>query len=69
VPRAAGEGKEAIARMFKVERKQLGSWEAQGHSDAEPGMMISDGAGRMKPVELAAQQTADVIAWVRTLMN
>lgn len=55
--------------MFKVERKQLGSWEAQGHSDAEPGMMISDGAGRMKPVELAAQQTADVIAWVRTLMN
>jgi mono/diheme cytochrome c family protein len=64
---AAGEGKEAIAKMFKVELKHLGAKEVQSKSDADIKKVITDGSGKMKPVKLTDQEMADVIAYFRTL--
>jgi mono/diheme cytochrome c family protein len=64
---AAGEGKDAIAKMFKVEMKHLGSKEEQAKSDADLKKVIAEGSGKMKPVKLTEAETADVIAFVRTL--
>ena len=63
----AGEGKEAIAKMFKVEMKHLGSKEVQAKSDVDLKKVISEGSGKMKPVKLTDAETADVIAFIRTL--
>ena len=65
---AAGEGKEAIAKMLKVEIKHLGSKEVQSKSDAELHNIIVKGFGKMKPVTgLSEQETTNLIAYVRTL--
>ena len=63
----AGEGKEAIAKMFKVELRHLGSREVQAKKDAELAKVISDGTGKMKPVKLTDTEAADVIAFIRSL--
>jgi len=63
-----GEGKDAIAKMMKVELRPLGSKEAQAHSDAELGKIITDGTGKMKGVTgLSEADVANVVAFVRTL--
>jgi cytochrome c6 len=63
-----GAGKEAIAKMFRVEMKALGSKEVQALSDADIKKIITDGKGKMKPVKgLSDADVADVIAFVRTL--
>ncbi|HYL77219.1 MAG TPA: cytochrome c [Bryobacteraceae bacterium] len=63
-----GEGKAAIAKMFNVTMHPLGSKEIQSKPDAEFKKIIAEGHGKMKPVGgLDAQQTSDVIAYVRTL--
>jgi mono/diheme cytochrome c family protein len=64
---AAGEGKEAIAKMFKVEMKNLGSKEVQAKSDAELRKGITEGFGKMKAVKLTDKEAADVIAFIRSL--
>jgi cytochrome c len=64
---AAGEGKEAIAKMFKVEMKHLGSKEVQAKSDADLRKGITEGFGKMKPVKLTDKEAADVIAFIRSL--
>ena len=65
-----GEGKAAIANMFKVEMHALGSQEIQAKSDAEIKKVITTGSGKMKPVAgLSDKQVDDVIAFVRTLKN
>ncbi len=65
---AAGEGKEAIAKMMKVELKHLGSKEVQAKSDADLGKIVLEGAGKMKPVkDLDAKAVGDVVAFLRTL--
>jgi mono/diheme cytochrome c family protein len=64
---AGGEGKEAIAKMFKVTLKNLGSKEVQDKSDANLAKGIDEGVGKMKPVKLTPAEAADVIAFVRTL--
>ncbi len=64
----AGEGKPAIAKMFKVEMHPLGSKEVQAKSDAELKKIITTGNGKMKAVSgLSDKQVGDVIAFVRTL--
>ncbi len=64
----AGEGKEAIAKMFKVTMLPLGSKEIQAKSDADIKKVITEGHGKMKPVTgLSDAQVTDVIAFVRTL--
>jgi mono/diheme cytochrome c family protein len=63
-----GEGKDAIAKMFKVTMHPLGSKEIQSMSDADIKKVITEGHGKMKPVTgLDAKQVADVVAFVRTL--
>ena len=64
---ASGEGKESIAKMFKVEMRHLGSNEVQAKSDADLRNIIADGNGKMKPVKLSDDEAANVIAFVRTL--
>ncbi len=63
-----GEGKAAIAKMFKVEMRPLGSKEIQAMTDAELKSVITKGHGKMKPVTgVSEKQVEDVIAFVRTL--
>lgn len=63
-----GEGKAAIAKMFKVEMPPLGSKEVQSKSDADLKTIITDGKGKMKPIAgLSDKQKDDVVAFVRSL--
>lgn len=65
---AAGEGKEAMAKMLKVEMRHLGSKEVQAKSDADLRKAIAEGTGKMKPVTgLSNKEMTDLIAYVRTL--
>lgn len=65
---ANGEGNPKIASMLKVAIRHLGSAEVQKKSDAELKKIIVAGAGKMKPVtKLSAQETADVVALLRTM--
>lgn len=64
----AGEGKETIAKNFKVELKHLGSKEVQSKSDAELKKIITEGVGKMKPPkDLDASFLDDIVAYLRTL--
>jgi mono/diheme cytochrome c family protein len=63
-----GAGKEAIAKMFKVEMHALGSKEVQAKSDADLKKIVADGTGKMKPVkDLSPQDMNNLIAFVRSL--
>jgi mono/diheme cytochrome c family protein len=65
---AAGEGKDAIAKMFKVEMKPLNSKEVQAKSDAEMKKTILEGSGKMNAVkDVDAKAADDIVAFVRTL--
>ena len=58
----------AIAKMLKVEIKDLKSAEVQGMSDADLKKTISDGTGKMKPVKAVSASDADnVVAYIRSL--
>ena len=65
---AAGEGKESVAKMMKVELHPLGSKEVQAKSDADLKKDILQGKGKMKPVAgVDAKAADDVVAYMRTL--
>ena len=65
---ASGAANPAIAKMMKVEMKDLSSSEVQGKSDADLKKIITDGAGKMKPIKAVTGADLDnVIAYVRTL--
>ncbi len=65
---AAGEGKDAIAKMFQVEMKPLSGKDAQAKSDADLKKITLEGTGKMKPVkDLDAKSADDVVAYLRTL--
>jgi mono/diheme cytochrome c family protein len=58
----------AIAKMQKVEMKDLKASEVQGVSDAEMKTIITDGRGKMKPVRGLTEADVDnVVAYVRSL--
>ena len=63
----AGQGKEAIGKMFGVTMPQLGSKDVQALDDAALKKIILEGKGKMKPANLTDQEAADVIAFLRTL--
>ena len=64
----AGEGKETVAKNFKVELKHLGSKEVQSKSDAELKKGIIEGVGKMKPPkDLEPASVDDIVAYLRTL--
>ena len=65
---ADGTANPAIAKMMKVDIKNLGSAEVQGMKDADIKAVITEGKGKMKPVKTVAAGDVDsVIAYVRTL--
>jgi mono/diheme cytochrome c family protein len=65
---AAGEGKDAIAKMFQVEMKPLASKEIQAKSDADLKKTILEGTGKMKPVkDVDAKNADDIVTYLRTL--
>lgn len=65
---AAGEGKEAVAKMLKVTLSHLGSKQVQAKTDADLRKIPLEGTGKMKPVkDVNAQMAEDIIAYVRTL--
>ena len=65
---ADGTPNPAIAKMMKVEMKDLKSHEVQEISDAELKKIIIEGKGKMKPVKTVSAGDADnVVAYVRSL--
>ena len=64
----AGVANPNIAKIMKVEIKDLSSSEVQGMKDADLKEVITEGKGKMKPVKTVAGSDVDnVIAYVRTL--
>src|SRR4051812_16992173 len=65
---ANGAPNPAIAKMTKVEMKDLKSAEVQASSDAALKKAITDGTGKMKPVKSVTGPAVDaVVAYIRTL--
>jgi cytochrome c len=57
-----------MAKMMKVDIKNLGSSEVQSMSDADLKKVITEGKGKMKPIKsVAGKDIDDVIAHVRSL--
>jgi mono/diheme cytochrome c family protein len=57
-----------VAKMMKVEIKNLKSKEVQSMSDAELTSIIAQGRGKMQPVKSVTGKSVDnVIAFIRTL--
>jgi mono/diheme cytochrome c family protein len=63
-----GTANPAIAKMMKVDMKDLGSPDVQGISDADLKTVITTGKGKMKPVaSVSGPAVDDVIAYLRSL--
>jgi len=63
-----GTANAAVAKMMKVDMKDLKSAEVQGLSDADIKAIISDGKGKMKPVKtVSGSALDDVVAYVHSL--
>ena len=57
-----------IAKMMKVEIKDLGSADVQARNDADLKKVVTEGQGKMKPIKSVAGKDLDnVIAYVRSL--
>jgi len=56
----------AVAKMFKVDIRELKSPDVQAMSDADLAKIVTDGKGKMKPVPSAAPSAPDVVAYIRT---
>jgi mono/diheme cytochrome c family protein len=61
-----GAGNPAVAKMMKVDMRDLKSADIQAMSDADLMKIITDGKGKMKPVASASASAADVVAYLRT---
>lgn len=58
----------AVAKMMKVEIKDLKSPEIQSMSDADIAMVITKGKGKMQPIKAVTGKSADdVAAYVHSL--
>src|SRR5438093_520260 len=65
---AAGEGKDTVAKTFKVEMHHLGSKEVQAKSDADLRKVILEGTGKMKGIkDIDAKGADDLVAYLRVL--
>ena len=64
----AGEGKDAVAKMLKVEMKHLGAKEVQAKSDSDLKKAAIEGIGKMKPTKDIDDRTGDdIVAYLRSL--
>jgi mono/diheme cytochrome c family protein len=61
-----GTANPSIAKMFKVDIKDLKSPDVQAESDDDLVKIITDGKGKMKPVASASSSAVDIVAYVRT---
>ncbi len=61
-----GAANAAIAKMFKVEMRHLGSKEVQAKSDAELKKESVEGVGKMKGVSIADGDATNLVAFLRT---
>ena len=66
---ADGAGNPAIAKMMKVEMRDLKSSDVQATSDDDLKKVITDGKGKMKPIASASSSAADIVAYMRTWKN
>src|SRR5947209_7497680 len=65
---ADGTPNPAIAKMTKVEMRDLKSGEVQGAGDAELSNAITQGKGKMKPVKsVSAADANNIVAYMRSL--
>ena len=65
---ADGTPNAAIAKMMKVEMKDLKSADVQGMSDGDIKKIVTDGKGKMKPIKTVTGGDVDnVVAYVRSL--
>jgi len=65
---ADGTPNAAVAKMMKVDMKDLKSTEVQSLSDDDMKKIITEGKGKMKPVKtVSGPAIDDVIAYVRSL--
>ena len=65
---ADGTPNPAIAKMTKVEMRHLGDAAVQGLPDSKWEEIVTNGAGKMKPVKtVTGAQVADVVAFGKTL--
>jgi len=63
---ADGTPNAAVAKMMKVDMKDLKSPDVQAVSDDDLKKIITDGKGKMKPMSAAAASAADIVAYIRT---
>lgn len=63
---ADGTANPAIAKMMKVDMRDLKSAEVQAASDDVLKKDITDGTGKMKAMPAAASSAADIVAYMRT---
>ncbi len=65
---AEGQGNPGMAKVLKVEIKHLGSEAVQSKSDEELKAVITEGAGKMKPVKgVSATDVDKILAFLRTI--
>jgi mono/diheme cytochrome c family protein len=63
-----GEGNPVLAKAMNVQIGNLGSPEVQKMSDEDLKKIITEGAGKMRPVaNVTGKSLDDVVAYVRTL--
>ena len=63
-----GAGNPAIAKMFKVDMRDLKAPGVQAMSDDDIKKVITDGKGKMKPIASVSGAAADnVVAYLRSL--
>src|SRR5579863_4938290 len=63
---ADGTPNAAVAKMMKVDMKDLKSADIQSMSDDDLKKVITEGKGKMKPVASASGSAADIVAYIRT---
>jgi mono/diheme cytochrome c family protein len=65
-----GGGSPSVAKMMKVEIKDLKSADVQALSDADIKSIVSTGKGKMRPIAAVTGGALDnVVAYVRSLKN
>jgi mono/diheme cytochrome c family protein len=60
-----GAASPAMAKMMKVDMKDLKSADVQAMSDDDLKKVITEGKGKMKPVASASGSAADIVAYIR----
>ncbi|MGP0071917.1 MAG: c-type cytochrome [Bryobacteraceae bacterium] len=64
---ADGTANPAIAKMMKVDMRNLQTPEVQAASDDDLKKIIIDGKGKMKPMPSLSGSATDIVAYVRSL--